>query len=165
MSPTPLTIEKYLASLPEDRRTAIQAVRAVILKNMDKDYEEGIQYGCIGYFVPHRIFPAGYHCDPKQPLPLGALASRKGYMTVMFMSIYGGGELADWFRKEWAKTGKKLDMGAACIRFRKLDDLPLDVIGELVRRVPAKKYIEFYQASLGAYHKAKPAKAKKRAAR
>ena len=142
------TVAQYLAELPEDRRKAIETVRQVVLKNLDKDYEEGIQYGMIGYYVPHRVHPAGYHCDPKQPLPFAALASQKNHMALYLMCVYGQSANANWFQQAWAKTGKKLDMGKACVRFKKVDDLALDVIGEAIRRVPAKKYIEICEASL-----------------
>ena len=142
------TVQQYLSGLPADRRAAIQAVRDVILKNLDKDYAEGMQYGMIGYCVPHSIFPAGYHCDPRQPLPFAGLASQKNHMSIYLMCTYGNSEHAEWFRHAWAKTGKKLDMGKACVRFKKLEDLALDVIGEAIRRVPAKKYIEHYQAAM-----------------
>ncbi len=140
------TVKDYLASLPDDRRRAIDAVRAVIRKNLDKDYEEGMQYGMIGYYVPHRVFPPGYHCDPKQPLPFAGLASQKNHMSVYLMSVYGGDE--SWFRARWEQSGKKLDMGKCCVRFKTLEHLALDVIGEAIKRMPAKKYIEQYQANL-----------------
>jgi hypothetical protein len=149
------TVEAYLRSLPVDRRAAISVVRDVILKNLDSSYEEGMQYGVIGYYVPHHIYPKGYHCDPKQPLPFAALASQKNYMSLYLMSVYcgcvddhPGNRHAQWFREAWAKTGKKLDMGKSCIRFKKVEDLPLDVIGEAFKRVPASTYIEFCEASL-----------------
>ena len=155
------TVDQYLAELPEDRRAAIQAVRKVILKNLDKDFEEGMQYGMIGYFVPHGIYPAGYHCDPKQPLPFACLASQKNHMALYMMCLYGSGSEADRFQKEWAKTGKKLDMGKSCIRFKKLEDLALDVIGDAIRGVPATKYIEFYETAIKTARKSdKPATAK-----
>jgi Domain of unknown function (DU1801) len=148
------SVEAYLHSLPEDRRAAISAVRKVILENLDASYEEGIQYGVIGYYVPHRVYPKGYHCDPKQPLPFAALASKKNYMSLYLMSVYCGcvdgspaNRYARWFREAWARSGKKLDMGKACIRFKKVEDLPLDVIAEAIRRVPASMYIEFCEAS------------------
>ena len=141
------TVEQYLSGLPEDRRHAIEAVREVILKNLDQDYEEGMQYGMIGYYVPHRVYPAGYHCDPKQPLPFAALASQKNYMSLYLMCVYGESPLAKWFREEWAKTGKKLDMGKSCVRFKKLDDLALEVIAETIKRVPAKTYVEYCEAA------------------
>ena len=151
------TVAEYLASLPEDRRAAIEAVRKVIRANLDPQYEEGMQYGAIGYYVPHRVFPAGYHCDPKQPLPFAALASQKNHLSLYMMGVYcgcaegpGSSETADarWFREAWARTGKKLDMGKACLRFKRVEDLALDVIGEAIRRVPAATYIERYQAVL-----------------
>jgi hypothetical protein len=141
------TVADYLAELPEDRRKAIETVRRVVLDNLDKDYEEGIQYGMIGYYVPHRVYPAGYHCDPKQPLPFAALASQKNYMSLYLMCTYGNSEHAGWFQQAWAKTGKKLDMGKSCVRFKKVEDLALDVIAEAIKRVPARKYIEHCEAA------------------
>lgn len=141
------TVNAYLSELSPDRRASIEAVRKVILANLDHDYEEGIQYGMIGYFIPHRIYPAGYHCDPKQPLPFVGLASQKNHMAVYMMCLYGDGSLTTWFQSEWKKTGKKLDMGKSCIRFKTSDDLALDVIGEAIRRVPASKYIEIYESA------------------
>jgi hypothetical protein len=142
------SVQDYLASLPADRRGAIEKVRDVILKNLDKDFEEGIQYGMIGYFVPHKLYPAGYHCDPKQPLPFAGLASQKNHMAVYMMCLYSDAKNQEWFRKEWAKSGKKLDMGKSCIRFKKVEDLALDAIGKAVARVPARKYIVNYEAVL-----------------
>src|SRR3972149_3512236 len=158
-----VTVQQYLAELPEDRRAALQAVREVMLKNLDKDYEEGMQYGMIGYYVPHRVFPAGYHCDPRQPLPFAALASQKGYMSLYMMSAYGEGDEEDWFRKAWARTGKKLDMGKCCIRFRKVEDLALEVIGEAIRRVPARAYLPHYQSAIRTMNR-QPAKRPARSA-
>jgi hypothetical protein len=154
------TVDEYLANLPRDRREALEAVRKTILKNLDKDYEEGIQYGMIGYYVPHRVFPPGYHCDPKQPLPFASIASQKNHMAVYLMCTYGSKEEDTWFRETWAKTGKKLDMGKSCVRFKKLSDLPLEVIGEAIKRVPAKRYIETYQAMTSNMKSAKKSIAK-----
>lgn len=139
------TVAEYLAALPADRRATLEAVRKVIRAHLDDAGEEGMQYGMIGYYIPHRVYPAGYHCDPKQPLPYAALASRKEYMTLTLGSVYGDSEHAAWFRQAWAKAGKKLHMGAACIRFKSLDDLPLDVIAECIRRVPPRKFLGNYQ--------------------
>lgn len=150
------TVDEYIASLPEDRRAAIQAVRKVIRKNLDKGYEEGMQYGMIGYYVPHKVYPPGYHCDPSQPLPFAGLASQKSHMAVYLMCI-GSPEQEDWFRKEWAKTGKKLDMGKSCIRFKKIEDLALDVIGHAISRVPAKKCIANYESVIKTSGKTKKA--------
>lgn len=142
------TVKEYLASLPDDRRKALEAVRKVIRKNLDKNYEEGMQYGMIGYFVPHSVYPDGYHCDPKQPLPFAGLASQKNHMSIYLMCNYGVPEHESWFRAAWAKTGKKLDMGKSCIRFKKLDDIPLELIGEAIKRVPAKKFIAIYESAI-----------------
>jgi len=139
------TVEQYLKELPADRRAAISAVRDVIRKNIDKAYEEGMLYGMIGYSVPHSLYPAGYHCDPTQPLGFCCLASQKNYMSLYMMTCYGEGPEQNWFKEAWVKTGKKLDMGKSCIRFKQLDYLPLDLIGEAIRRVPVKKCIEFYE--------------------
>jgi hypothetical protein len=143
------SVEQYLAELPEDRRAAIQAVREVILANLDSGYAEGIQYGMIGYFVPRSVYPRGYHCDPKQPLPFVGLGAQKNHMAVYLMCVYGNADLAKWFQAAWAKTGKKLDMGKACLRFKKLDNLALEVIGEVIARVPAAKYIAACEAAWG----------------
>ena len=134
------TVEEYLAGLPEDRRAAIQAVRKVILKNLPKGYEEVLQYGVLGYVVPLKVFPSGYLNRKNEPLPYICLASQKNYMSIYMMSVYGDAEAE--FREEYQATGKRLDMGKCCVRFRKLEDLPLDVIGKAVARYPMKKWIE-----------------------
>ena len=141
------TVNDYLAALPDDRRAAIEGVRKVIRKNLPKGYEEGMQYGMIGYHVPHKLYPPGYHCDPKQPLPFAALASQKNYMSVYLM-CYMDEKMDKWLRAAWAKSGKKLDMGKSCIRFKKVDDLALEVIGEAIARVPAAEYIELYESTM-----------------
>ena len=147
------TVREYLAELPEDRRKAIKAVRAVIVKNLSKGYKEVVQNGAIGYVVPHSVYPAGYHCNPKQPLPFAGLASQKNHMAVYLMCVYDDAGHAAWFRKAWAKTGKKLDMGKSCVRFKKLDDVPLKVIGQAIKRVPVKKLIAFYESARNAASK------------
>ncbi len=156
------TVAKYIAELPEDRRKAITAVRKAILANLDSKFEEGMQYGMIGYFVPHSVFPAGYHCDPKQPLPFAGLASQKNHMAVYLMCVYSS-DGAKRFKADYAKTGKKLDMGKCCIRFKKLDDLALDVIGREIKRVSAEQYIEYYQKSIMSTSKTAVRKAAARA--
>jgi hypothetical protein len=142
------TVQDYLAELPADRRAAVETVRGVILKNLDKDFEEGMTYGMIGYYVPHRIYPAGYHCDPKQPVSYAGLASQKNHLAIYLMCVYSSTKNAEWFRKEWAKSGKKLDMGKSCIRFKKVEDLALDVVGKAIARVSAKDFIKNYEAVL-----------------
>ncbi len=144
------TVAQYLDELPDDRRAALETVRAIILANLDSDFEEGMQYGMIGYYVPHRVFPAGYHCDPKQPVPFAALASQKNHMSLYLMTVYASGEEEAWFREQWEKSGKKLDMGKSCVRFRKLDDVPLDVIGQAFKRITARQHIAHYAAAIAA---------------
>ena len=141
-------VEEYLASLPEDRREAITAIREVILKNLPKGYEEGIQWGMPSYFVPLSEYPSGYNCQPDQPLPLVGFASQKNHMAFYGFCIYIDEVLKDRFVEDWKKTGKKLDMGKSCVRFKKLEDVPLKVIGDAVKRVPMKKYIKQYEEQL-----------------
>jgi len=140
------TVEEYLKELPDDRRAAISKVRQVIRKNLPKGIQEGMSYGMIGYFVPHKIYPAGYHCDPKQPLPFAGLASQKNYMSFYICTVYQSTDQEQWMRAQFEAKGKKLDMGKGCIRFRKLEDLPLDVVGEVVGRVPLADVIANYEA-------------------
>ena len=143
------TVKEYLAGLPEDRRAAIQAVRKVILKNLPKGYEEVLQYGVLGYVVPLKVFPSGYLNRKNEPLPYICLASQKNYMSIYMMSVYGDAEAE--FRKEYQATGKRLDMGKCCVRFRKLEDLPLDVIGKAIARYPMKKWIEICVSAKGGF--------------
>jgi hypothetical protein len=157
MQSSATTVADYLAELPEERRHIVDTVRKVILDNLDGGYTETMGYGMIGYSIPHSMFPAGYHCDPKQPLPFAGIASQKNYVSVYLMGLYVGcigdeecGE-AQWFREAWSASGKKkLDLGKACLRFKKLDDVALDVIGESIRRMPAQRYIERYETVLAA---------------
>ena len=139
------TVEAYLAELPEDRRAAVEAVREVILESLPAGFEEGMQYGMIGYYVPLSAFPAGYNGDPDQPLPFAGLASQKNHLSLYLMGIYGSPSEARWFREAWAKTGKKLDMGKSCVLFKRVEDVPLEVIGEAIRRIPAKAFIQWYE--------------------
>jgi len=136
------TVDEYIKALPEDRRSAISAVREVILDHLPKGYEERMTYGMIGYVVPHTIYPSGYHCDPKVPLLYANLGSQKNHMALYLMSVYGDKAIEQWFRKAWQAAGKKLDMGKSCVRFKKIEDVPLEVIGQVIARVPVKNYIE-----------------------
>ncbi len=139
------TVADYLNELPDERREAIAKVRAVIRKNLPKGFTEQMGYGMIGYVVPHKLYPAGYHCDPKQPLPFAGLASQKNYMALYLMTVYQSPPMEQWLRQQFQASGKKLDMGKSCIRFKKLDDLPLDVIGEAIGRVSLADYIINYE--------------------
>lgn len=138
------TVADYLASLPADRREPIGAVRDVILRNLPTGYEEGMQYGLmIGYYVPLSRYPDTYN---GQPLGIAGIASRKGYMTLHLMSVYGDPAIRAWFEDAFRRSGKKLDMGKSCVRFKKLDDLPLDLVGQAIARVSVDDYIGFYEA-------------------
>jgi hypothetical protein len=160
------TVAAYMASLPADRREAIDAVRNVFKTNLDPKIQEGMSYGMIGYSIPHSYYPAGYHCNPSMPLPYAGLASQKGYMSVYLMPCYLGSDLLKWFETAWAKTGKKLNMGKCCIRFKKVEDLALDVIGETLRRLSADAYIKTYESLLkGSAAASKERKAAKVAAK
>lgn len=139
------TVNEYLEELPSDRRAAIEAIRQVILANLDEDYEEGMQYGMIGYYVPHRVYPAGYHCDPKQPLPFVSIASQKNHLSIYLMCLYASDDHRLWFEKAWKATGRKLDAGKCCVRFKTLEDVALDVLGESIRQISARGYIEQYE--------------------
>ena len=153
------TVAAYLAELPEDRRAALGTGRRVFLDNLDDAFEEGMSYGMIGYYVPHRVFPAGYHCDPSKPLPFAGLASQKGNMALYLMCFYLDTGERDRFTAAWMKAGKKLDAGKSCIRFKKVEDLSLDVLAATLRRITARKFIATYEASLAATGKSPKAKA------
>ena len=154
------TVAAYLAELPEDRRAALSVVRRVFLDNLDDAFEEGMSYGMIGYHVPHRVFPAGYHCDPSKPLPFAGLASQKGNMALYLMCFYGETGERERFTAAWTRAGKKLDAGKSCIRFKKVEDLSLDVLAATLRRITAKKFIATYEALLAEMGKSPKAKAK-----
>jgi hypothetical protein len=139
------TVKEYINSLPADRKQAIKIVRKVILKNLPKGYEETIQYGMISYVVPLKTFPEGYGGKKDVPLPLACLASQKNYMAVYLMGPYGNKDFDTWFRKAYKATGKKLDMGMGCVRFRKLENLALDVVGQAMAKVSVKEYVTQYK--------------------
>lgn len=135
------TVREYLKQLPADRRQAINAVRGVILANLPKGYEECMSYGMIGYVVPHSIYPKGYQCNPKVPLPFVNLGSQKSHMALHLMCCYGDPKLKASLEKAWKGTGRKFDMGGGCLRFKKLEDVPLEVIGQFVASLPVDVYI------------------------
>lgn len=155
MSPSPATVEQYLASLPADRRDAIARVRDVVNANLPAGYAEGMQYGMIGWYVPLARYPHTYN---GQPLGVAALASQKNHMALYLTSVYGDPALERWFRDAFARTGKKLDMGKSCVRFKRLDALPLDVIGETIAKVPVEAFLARYEAVKGAPGDKRPAK-------
>src|SRR5262245_53185927 len=135
------TVQEYLKELPADRRQAINAVRGVILANLPKGYEECMSYGMIGYVVPQSIYPKGYQCNPKVPLPFVNLGSQKNHMALHLMCCYGDPRLKASLEKAWRDTGKKFDMGGGCVRFKKLEDVPLEVIGQFVASLAVDVYV------------------------
>lgn len=140
------TVEDYINQLPEDRQIAIKKLRQIILDNLPKGFEEGINYKMIGYYVPHSMYPNGYHCDPKLPLPFINVASQKNFIALYHMGIYAKQELLNWFTAEYPKHCKyKLDMGKSCIRFKKLNAIPYGLIAELVQKMTAEEWITTYE--------------------
>ncbi|MEO6051431.1 MAG: DUF1801 domain-containing protein [Pyrinomonadaceae bacterium] len=149
MQSTATTPDEYIAGLPDDRKQAISALRKVINENLPRGFKETMGYGHIGWVVPHETYPPGYHCDPKLPLGFMGIASQKNHIAVYSMCLYGNVEQLDWFRAEWPKhSKKKLNMGKSCIRFTKLEDIPIELIGKLAAMVTPARWIEIYESSL-----------------
>lgn len=143
------TPEQYIEQLSEERQIAVGQLRKTILNNLPKGFSETISYGMIGFVVPHSIYPNGYHCDPKQPLPFISIASQKNYIALYHMGLYANTELLKWFTDEFPKHSKsKLDMGKSCIRFKKPDQIPIELIGELCSKMSTEKWIEIYETNL-----------------
>ena len=142
------TPDEYVAELPDDRKAAISAIRKAINDNLPTGFKECMAYGMIGWVVPKETYPPGYHCDPKLPLGFMGLASQKNYISLYSMCLYGGAKELDWFLREWPNhSTKKLDMGKSCIRFKKPEDVPLDLIGKLASKVTPAQWIEIYEKS------------------
>lgn len=140
--------EEYIAEAPEERRDALEKLRRTINDNLPKNFSEGMQYGMIGYFISHEVYPDGYHCDSKQPLPFMSFASQKNSINFYHMGIYADKDLLDWFTSEFPKySKKKLDMGKSCMRFKKPEDIPYELIGELVQKVSAEDWIKTYESA------------------
>lgn len=140
------TIEQYIAGLPEERQKAIRKLRTVINKNLPKGFKETMNYGMMGWCVPHSKYPAGYHCNPKDPLPFLCLASQKNSINLYHMGIYANPKLLQWFRNAHAKvSSKKPDMGKSCIRYKKPEDIPYELIGELVSKITPDEWIVMYE--------------------
>ena len=140
------TPEQYLSELPEDRKEAMLKLRNAIKENLPQGFEEVISYGMLGYVVPHSIYPSGYHCNPKLPLPFINLASQKNFIALYHMGIYANKNLESWFVSEYPKHVKtKLDMGKSCIRFKKMEDIPFDFIGELAAKLSVEDWISIYE--------------------
>jgi len=143
------TVEEILTNLPEDRAEAFNNLHNVIVKNLPQGFEAAISYGGLGYVVPHTVYPAGYHCKPIEPLPFAGLASQKNSINFYHMGIYSDPELLDWFVAEYPKhSNQKLDMGKSCIRFKKFDQIPVELIGELMQKMTVKQWIDLYESKL-----------------
>ena len=140
------TVDEYVDSVPADRKEAIAKLRKVIKKNVPKGFSEVMGYGLPGYVVPHKLYPEGYHCDPKLPLPFMGFASQKNFVALYHMGIYSDEKIMKWFIDEYPKHCKtKLDMGKSCIRFKKVDDIPFELIGELAKKMSVEDWIETYE--------------------
>lgn len=143
------TVSEILANLPEERAEPFNKLHDVIVKNLPKGFEPAISYGGLGYVVPHKLYPAGYHCKPSEPLPFAGIASQKGSINFYHMGIYADPELMKWFQTEYPKHSKqKLDIGKSCVRFKKFDDIPYKLIGELMKKISVKDWIELYETNL-----------------
>lgn len=143
------TVNEILTSAPADRAEAFNKLHDVIVKNLPKGFEAAISYGGLGYVVPHSLYPAGYHCKPSEPLPFAGIASQKNSINLYHMGIYSDPKLLKWFVAEFPKhTKQKLDMGKSCIRFKKMDDIPYKLIGELMQKMTVNEWITIYETNL-----------------
>lgn len=148
MQSSAVTPSEYLESLPEDRKEAMKKLKDIIEKNLPKGFEEGMSYGMMGWAVPHSTYPQGYHCDPKLPLPFLSIASQKNFIAIYHMGVYADKNLYDWFIAEYPKHMKtKLDMGKSCIRFKKPETIPYELIGELASKMTVQQWIDLYESA------------------
>jgi len=143
------TPDEYIAQLPEDRKEVVEKLRKIIKENLPKGFEEGINYNMIGFYVPHSIYPEGYHCDPNLPLPFINLASQKNSVNLYHSGIYANPEIHDWFVAKYPKYSKyKLDMGKSCVRFKRMHDIPYKLIAELCQKITVKEWISTYEKNI-----------------
>ncbi len=149
MKATGNTVDEILKNVPAERMASFNELHNVIVKNLPKGFEAAISYGGLGYVIPHSLYPAGYHCKPSEPLPFAGIASQKNSINFYHMGIYADPELMKWFVSEFPKHSKQqLDMGTSCIRFKKLDDIPYMLIGELMKKISAKEWINIYETKM-----------------
>lgn len=142
------SVDEYVANVSENYHDAIQKLREVVKMNIPKGFAEMLNYGMIGFVVPHELYPNGYHCDPKLPLPFVNIAAQKNFISFYHMGIYAKPSLLEWFVEQYAKTStQKLDMGKSCIRFKKADHIPYDLIGELMKKMTVENWIEVYETA------------------
>ncbi|WP_418512987.1 DUF1801 domain-containing protein [Corallibacter sp.] len=141
--------EDYISQVPEERQDVLKTLRKTIKANLPKGFEEGIQYGMIGYYVPHSKYPDGYHCTPEEPLPFMSFASQKNSINLYHSGIYAVPEIHDWFVNEYPKYSKyKLDMGKSCVRFKRINDIPMELIAELCTKLTPNQWIDIYETNL-----------------
>ena len=152
---TKADVQAYLDTLQGEQRQIVDAVREVIRANLAPEFEEGIQYGMLGYFLPHSVYPDGYHANPKEPLPFTGVGAQKHHVGLYLFCVYTDADVLEWFTRSWRESGMRLDMGKACVRVRKLDEVQLDVIGALFARVSADAFV-------ASYERARPAKTRRR---
>ncbi|CAM1373696.1 conserved hypothetical protein [Tenacibaculum litopenaei] len=146
--------EDYISQVPSERQAALRKLRETIRTNLPEGFEEGIQYGMIGYYVPHSRYPKGYHCNPKEPLPFMNFASQKNSINLYHSGLYAVPEIHDWFVAAYPQhCSRKLDMGKSCVRFKKIDDIPYALIGELVRKLTPEQWITIYEENLAKHKK------------
>lgn len=143
------SVDDYISKIPEERQEIFKKVFDAINDNLPKGFQENISYGMIGWSIPLEIYPAGYHCTPGSPLPFMALASQKNFIAFYHMGMYANPELLDWFVAEYPKYSKrKLDMGKSCVRFKKMDDIPLELLAEMSKRMTVQDWIDCYERNL-----------------
>ena len=141
--------QQYIDQLPDDRKEAFLKLRKVLLENLPEGFAETMNYGMIGFVVPHELYPGGYHCDPKQPLPFASIASQKNFVALYHMGIYANPEILDWFVTEYIEHCKtKPDMGKSCIRFKKPDQIPFGLIAELARKISVSEWVDLYERTI-----------------
>lgn len=143
------TVKEILANVPEERAEAFNKLHETIIENLPEGFEAGISYGGLGYVVPHSLYPSGYHCKPEEPLPFAGIASQKNSVNLYHMGIYSDPQLLKWFTEEYPKHSKrKLDMGKSCIRFKKTEDIPFELIGELMKKMTVQDWVNIYESNL-----------------
>lgn len=141
--------DDYISQIPEERQGPVQKLREIINANLSDGFKETMSYGMIGYVVPHSVYPDGYHCTPELPLPFMNIASQKNFIGVYHMGMYADKDILNWFTEEYGKRCKyKLDMGKSCVRLKRMDDIPYDLIGELAAKMSANEWIELYERNL-----------------
>lgn len=143
------SVADYISKIPKERQPYIKKLRKAVKDNLPKGFKERLSYGMIGYVVPHSMYPDGYHCTPELPLPFANIASQKNFIGFYHMGIYADKKLLAWFQSEYKKrVGKKPDMGKSCVRFKNFDEIPYDLIGELISKMSAEKWIDLYEKNI-----------------